>query len=240
MTLAALIILPFLMGGLAYWLSENFIFAGVTILAYLVGFIFLIRGWLEEKESNEMMEKECFGFLTSFISLAAMGKDMETCYKAGIAHGGEEMQEVVDSIATQDVDSRIYYLQRYFTCPEYAFFVSILRKFDEKKGDLAMSLSPLLRNIAKKEARAEERKKGESKARKEFLFLNLLSILLMSILRLGLNGFYEEYLLEDPLYLSAMGLFLALMEVGAICFAYVYAGRPSIFGFLRRKEYEKA
>lgn len=240
MTLVILILFPFLMGGLAYWLTFNFIFAGVTLFAYLAGFIFLIRGWLDQKEEDELMERECFGFLNSFILMVAMGKDLEEAYKAGIAHGEEEMQEVVSSIASQDVLSRIFYLQRYFACPEYSFFLSLLKQFKEKKGDLALSLSLLLREIAKKEARVKERSKIDAKAKNEFIFLNFLSLLLMALLRLGLDGFYREYLLDDPLYLSAMGLFLLVVEVGALHFAYVYAGRPSIFGFLRRKAYEKA
>jgi len=197
-----------LLGGLSYFVTSSlFFFLGVSMTYFLTAVI-VLKPMLRSYQDKERKRHECYRFVNSFIISYSSTGSLEKSYSSSLEDSQKEFRDIQESIISQDVRSRIFYFQRYFSTDLYDMFLSLFVLFEEQGGDLLSVAKGLLDELTRVEEFGDSVRKESVRNLREYILLWAMSMLILGFLRFGLSNFYS-FLTKSPVYLTTIGVYFA-------------------------------
>jgi hypothetical protein len=213
-----ILILSLAFGGMAYLMTESFIFLGAVILSFVLGLSFFVRPLLLKFGERERKRHEGYRFVNSFIISYSSNQSLEKAYQAASEYSGSELSEIFKAIESKDIPARLDYLVSYFDNDLYAMFLSLFHLYEEQGGDLLAISKGLLDEITRVEEAGDASSRESYKSLRDFLLLWVFSLAIFLFLRYGLANFYGS-LIGNPVFLMTIGLYFGFFLISLIVYA---------------------
>lgn len=226
-------------GGLAYLMSNNlFAFLGVS-LVFAASFIFLLIPWLESKTTLRRKGRECFLFVSSFVTSMSLTSSLERSYENALESSGRdgELQRLAASLPEEGVKERLHYLERYFELERYRMFLSLFSLYEQQGGDILSIAKSLLDELTRVEEMERSIEKESARSLREYLVMWILSGAMLFGIRFGLMN-YWEVLEHNLLFMGSVVLYFAVLLGSILVYFYAYCGKPKTTLFRRKKHEE--
>lgn len=204
------VILCLLLGALGYFITSSlFFFIGIFFFYVLMAF-FVLHPMYVRYRIKERKRHECYRFVTSFIISYSATKSLEKSYLSSLEGSGPEFKEIQESIISQTIRERLFYLNGYFESDLYEMFLSLFTLFEEQGGDLLTIAKGLLDELTRVEESGDTIRKESLRNLREYVLLWGMSLTILAFLRFGLSNFYS-ILLTSPVYLSTIGVYFVFL-----------------------------
>ena len=218
-------------GGLAYLMSNNlFAFLSVS-LVFAASFILLLIPWLESKTTLRRKGRECFLFVSSFVTSMSLTSSLERSYENALESSGRdgELQRLAASLPEEGIKERLNYLERYFELERYLY--------EQQGGDILSIAKSLLDELTRVEEMERSIEKESARSLREYLVMWILSGTMLFGIRFGLMN-YWEVLEHNLLFMGSVVLYFAVLLGSILVYFYAYCGKPKTTLFRRKKHEE--
>ncbi len=218
---ALAILLP---AGLAYFVSNNLIFAGAVGLAIFVYFIFIEYILRKKILVKNIKSNDLNYFLHDFILLYLDKKEVKFAIKESCSKTSKYLKEELRTLDEYSGIAILTNLENYFLSSLYSLFLlAIKNKSNHLEENLKFILNENMINIKKK----EDTNKRNKKALWEFSILWLVSFIIFAILRLSLTNYFSK-LQGSFYYLIGISIYFLLFFLSINLFVFSYYKREKL------------
>ncbi|MBQ7249978.1 MAG: hypothetical protein IJS37_01330 [Bacilli bacterium] len=213
-----------LLGGLAYLCSDKwFLGAGVGVAALACGTI-LYRPMLIAASRKSRLRHECYLFLHRYLITLSVTTSLEKAYETASEGFGEEFKTLNGSMETMSPRAKTEYLAGYFQSDTYKMFLSLLRLYLDRGGDVLKISGELMAEASNEEETEQSYEKEAKRKLVSYCFLWLVSLGILTFLRFGLSSFFQS-LSNSWIYLGSVSVFFAFLLFSLYLFLRHYTGQ---------------
>ncbi len=205
-------LLSLLMGGSAYFASNNYFIAiGVTLLFLLYYFIFAHRR-LSKYSKKVYRIHHCYKFINSFLITMSVRNSLEESYRSGVQGCRGELKHIVAEIENMDNEERLNYLRTYFNLSIYKMFLNVVNIYLDQGGNILDMADTLIQESTRIEDSLNKTIKSVRQNILEFIILWGLSIGILIFMRFGISSFYLQ-MLHSMVFLILLGVYYLIILI---------------------------
>ena len=220
-----------ILGGSAYLASDQWIVAlGVLALSFVASSLLFVPSLLRHLQ-EERVRHECYQFVNSFLITLSVCQSLDHSYEVAVGGIQGEFKDLTTKITHMRVDERIEYLKDYFRLEIYAMFVSILRLYIDRGGDVLNLASELLNELTRIEETGRYLSGKKRRNAVQFVLMWTMALLVMCFVRFGLNSFFDS-IKTSRTFLLGITVFYGFLLIAFYIYLRVYT-RPLL---VARKE----
>ena len=219
----ASLVFALVIGASAYLASDAwYMGVGVGAVALMVALLYLARA-ITEFSSLGTKRHECYLFMHSYLVTLSVTNSLERAFEVASEPMGSEFHHLDDTLAAMGTQEKAEYLTCYFESDLYRMFLSLLRLYLERGGDVLRLSAELTAESSRVEEAAQSYGKSALAKGMSFAFLWLISLFIMVFVRFGLSSFFSS-LSHNLVYLSCLGVYFAFFLASTIVYAKAHTG----------------
>ena len=227
------IFLSLLLAASAYLASDTwYLGAGVAVLAIAGSVLYgvpAVRIFL----IGERKRHECYLFMHGYLVTLSVTHSLDRAFEVGSQPMGEAFHTLDETLQTMGAQEKTEYLLSYFETDLYRMFLSILRLYLDRGGDVLKLSSELTAESSRVEENAVAYGKMAARKAMSFFFLWLMSLVIVVFLRFGLASFYQT-LRHSLVYLICLVGYYAFFLVSVFLYIKAHTG-SKVFPFKRKE-----
>ena len=230
-----LIVVCLVFGGSGYLASGLWyfgLFAGV--LALLTGF-FLILPMAKEFSSRCRLRHECYLFIHGYLVTLSVCMSMEKAFEVGTHSMSKEFHVLDATLSTMEPREKVEYLMTYFKSDLYRMFLSILKLYLDRGGDVLKLSSELTAEASRIEETEQSYQKQAMRKMVSFAVLWLMALVIVAFIRFGLNSFFQS-MQHSLSYIGSLAFFYLFCLVSIVIYVKAHTGGKFNFFVKRRKK----
>ena len=220
-------VLSIFLGGVAYFVSDNFMIAGAVALIFVLLFFVFVAPNIAKFKIRQQKRHECYLFVNSFLITLSVCQSLEKSYELATQNAQKNFKATLDSIALMEAKERIEYLSTYFEMPIYDMFLSVLNIYLDQGGDILALSKTLMEELTRIEETAMSISKNAAGVLIQWIVLWAMSIAILAFVRFGLDTFYDM-LKTSTSYLIMTISYFVLLAVSIAIFTTQYTGEKLI------------
>lgn len=218
-----------LVGGLAYLSSDKwYLGVGVGTVTFFCA-CFLYRPLFLKANRKSRLRHECYLFLHRYLITLSVTSSLEKAYETASEGFGSEFKLLNGSMEAMGAKEKTEYLAGYFQSDTYKMFLSLLRLYLDRGGDVLKISGELMAEASHEEETEQTYEKEAKRKLVSYLFLWLVSLGILTFLRFGLSSFFVS-LSNSWIYLGSICLFYAFLLFSLYLFFSHYTGEKLFAG----------
>ena len=215
-----------LLGGLGYLCSDKW-YLGIAVGVIGLGCcLFLYRPLLLKASTRSRLRHECYLFLHRYLITLSVTNSLEKAYESASEGFGNEFKTLNGGMETMGSREKADYLSGYFQSDTYKMFLSLLKLYLDRGGDVLKISGELMAEASHEEETAQSYEKEAKRKLISYLFLWLVSIAIFTFLRFGLSSFFLS-LSSSPIYMISIGAFFLFFYFSVYLFLRHYTGEKA-------------
>lgn len=212
-----------LLGGSAFLASGLWYFGiGVGVLSVFAGF-FLIDPLAKEFSSKCRRRHECYLFVHGYLVTLSVCMSLEKAFDVATSNLSKEFHRMDETLAEMAPKEKVEYLATYFQSDLYRMFLSILKLYLERGGDVLKLSGELTAEASRVEETEQSYQKQSARKMMTFLFLWLMAVVIIVFIRFGLSSFFQS-MSRSWTYVGSLAAFYLFLIASVVIYAVCHTG----------------
>ena len=212
-----------ILGLSAFFASDQWLLGvGVGLISMLIG-VFYIVPCGSRFVSLSTKRHECYLFIHGFLITLSVCMSLEKAFDVATTSMGKEFHKLDETLSTMQPREKVDYLVTYFDSDLYRMFLSILRIYLDRGGDVLKLSSELTAEASRVEETEQAYQKQAIRKMMTFVFLWLMSVVIVVFMRFGLSTFFET-MKVSLVYLGSLSAFYLFMILSFAVYCHLHTG----------------
>ena len=207
---------------------------GVGAIAFLAGLLFVLPA-AKGYSAKCRLRHECYLFIHGFLVTLSVCMSMEKAFEVGTHSMGKEFHALDETLSQMDAREKVDYLVNYFQSDLYRMFLSILRLYLDRGGDVLKLSNELTAEASRLEETEQSYEKQAARKLVSFLFLWVMALVIVVFIRFGLSSFFEG-MQHSIAYVGSLSFFYLFCILSIVVYVYAHTGAKIPLFAVRRKK----
>jgi hypothetical protein len=223
-----------LLGASAYLSSGLWYFGlGIGIIALGCGFFWIVPS-AQEFMKKSRIRHECYLFIHGFLVTLSVCMSLEKAFEVATQNLSKEFHELDPTLNTMSAKEKVEYLATYFSSDLYRMFLSILRLYLDRGGDVLKLSGELTAEASRVEETEQSYQKQASRKLFSFAFLWAMAVIIVVFIRFGLSSFFLS-MQHSLSYIGSLAVFYVFLMGSLVYYAKAHTGSLRLLPMFRRK-----